>query len=193
LIADGFDDEFVSKLVQERLYGTGVGQYEGITNSGSFLSVTRDGANAIVMDDILAMFARHWDTGGAMWVANKTTIPQIAALQIATAGGVSGTPAFIPSVNGSMPATLMGMPIVFTEYAKALGTPNDLMLCNWSQYLEGSIGGIEQAQSMHVRFSTMEQAFRFSARNDGKSWWKTALTPKNGDTLSPFVGLGAAS
>lgn len=193
IIADGFDDEFVSKLVQERLYGTGAGEYEGITRSNSFLSVTRDTASQINIDDVLAMFARHWDIGGAMWIANKTTLPQIAKLQIATAAGVSGTPAFLPSVNQGMPATLMGLPIVFNEYAKALGTPNDLMLCNWSQYLEGSIGGISQAQSMHVRFSNMEQAFRFSTRNDGRSWWNSKLTPKHGDTLSPFVGLGAAS
>ena len=44
---------------------------------------------------------------------------------------------------------------------------------------------------MHVRFDVGERAFRFYRRNDGQWWWRTVLTPKNGDTLSPTVTLAA--
>jgi len=192
LIGSGFGDEFTFHLNQERLYGTGASEYQGITNSGCFISVTRSTASAIDIDDVLNMFARFWGSGGGMWLANYNTLPQIAKLQIKDNNGNSGTPAFLPSVNAGVPATLMGLPIYFSEHPKALGTPNDLMLCNWSQYLEGSIGGINQAQSMHVRFLYNEQCFKFGTRNDGRAWWNSPLTPKNGDTLSPFIGLGSA-
>jgi HK97 family phage major capsid protein len=124
-----------------------------------------------------------------MWVANQTCLPQIATLQIATAGGVSGTPAFMPSVNNALGGTLMGVPIEFNEHAEVLGDTNDIMLADWSQYLEGSKGGINSAESVHVRFVYNEKAFKFGMRNDGKSWWKEKLTPKKGLTMSPFIGL----
>jgi hypothetical protein len=45
---------------------------------------------------------------------------------------------------------------------------------------------------MHVRFSYDEMAFRITYRVNGQPAWKTALTPKNGNsTVSPFVTLEA--
>jgi hypothetical protein len=32
---------------------------------------------------------------------------------------------------------------------------------------------------------------KLTARNDGRPWIASPLTPVNGDTLSPFVALGA--
>jgi len=192
IINRGFNEQMPFHLNQERLFGSGVGEYEGITLSGSFISITRNNAGEIDIDDVLAMFARGWNTGSSIWLANQTTIPKIARLQIATTDGASGTPAYLPSVNEGMPGTLLGLPIFFTEHCKALGTANDLMLTNWGEYLEGSIQGMRSETSMHVRFLNNEQAFKFWTRNDGRSWWNTPLTPLNGDTLSPFVGLGSA-
>ena len=84
---------------------------------------------------------------------------------------------------------LDGRPIFFTEFAKAVGTAGDIILGNWSQYLEGTYESEQYAESIHVRFAAAERAFRFYRRNDGQWWWKTALTPKNGSTLSPVVTL----
>ena len=42
---------------------------------------------------------------------------------------------------------------------------------------------------MHVRFLAAERAFRFYRRNDGQWWWRSALTPRAGSTLSPVVTL----
>jgi len=45
---------------------------------------------------------------------------------------------------------------------------------------------------VHVRFIEGEEVFRAEVRNDGKPWWNTAMTPKNGGaTLSPFVTIAA--
>ena len=51
-------------------------------------------------------------------------------------------------------------------------------------------GGVQQASSMHVRFTTGEQTFRAFYRVDGQAVPRAALTPFKGSaTLSPFVVL----
>ena len=63
---------------------------------------------------------------------------------------------------------------------------------DFDQYAKSNdYNGETFAESVHVRFLNNERAFRVVARNAGRSWWRSALTPKNGDTLSPFVALGA--
>ena len=62
-----------------------------------------------------------------------------------------------------------------------------------SEYLEGTYQSEQFAESIHVRFTSAERAFRFYRRNDGRPWWTAALTPKNGDSLSPVVVLEARS
>ena len=51
-------------------------------------------------------------------------------------------------------------------------------------------GGLEMAESVHVRFLYNEKTFRFMFPINGAPTWKSALTPANGsNTLSPFVSL----
>ena len=143
-------------------------------------------ADTITVTDILAMRARIWGFNNAIWLANHDTIGQIGKLE----GTVGHSNIFNPRISEAMPDTLLGRPIFFTEYTKTLGDANDILLLNMSQYLEGQLGGVNQAQSIHVRFLANEECFKFSMRNDGKPWWNAALTPRNSTaTLSPFVGL----
>ena len=67
----------------------------------------------------------------------------------------------------------------------------DLILVNWAEYIEALYQGLQQAESIHVRFVNHERSFKFWVRNCGQPWWSTALTPKYGDTLSPLVTLAA--
>ena len=61
-----------------------------------------------------------------------------------------------------------------------------------SQYYLATKGGIQAAQSIHVRFIYDESVFRFVYRIDGQPAWSSALTPfKGSNTVSPFVGLAA--
>jgi hypothetical protein len=51
---------------------------------------------------------------------------------------------------------------------------------------------LQSAESLHVRFEYNERTFRFTMRNDGRCWWRSAITPKKSSTtLSPFVTLAA--
>lgn len=192
LIAEGFGDEFRSRIMQERISGLGGGQFTGVLNAGCTVSVAKETGQAaatIELTNVLKMLARAYQP--QMWLANRTVIPQLGQLNQAV--GTGGSPVFVTNASDVFPMRLFGLPLAFSEHCPTLGTVGDLILCNWREYLEGTLGGTEMAESIHVRFVNKETAFRFSLRNDGLPWWTSALTPKNGDTVSPFVTLATRS
>ena len=193
LLEAGFRDEFTAKLHDERLNGSGVGQFLGILNSAALVTVAKEAGQAedtVVFNNVLKMRARAWGYANAIWCANHDVLPQLAVMSIPV--GTGGVPVFISSANPDIPDILFGRPIIFTEFCKTVGDVGDICLCNCSQYLEGTYQPIQGASSIHVRFVNHEQAFKFWMRNDGRPWWTSALTPKNSAaTLSPFVTLAA--
>lgn len=192
LIQSGFGDEMSSEIFDEKINGTGVGEYEGVLNTPSLITIakeTNQAASTIVFENIVKMYARCWGKNNAIWVANHDTLPTLA--QMNQTVGTAGIPAWQTSAREGEPNRLMGLPVFFSEYAKSVGTKGDIMLCNWNEYLEGTLQPLQSEESMHVRFLNHENAFKFFTRNDGRAWWKTAMTPKNGSTLSPFVTLAA--
>ena len=188
ILAAGFSDQFNFHMIGERLVGTGIGEHQGVLNAPATISIAKETGQAaatINYQNILKMSARCWRYGSARWIANHTTKPQLAQLVLAI--GTGGVPIYQPG-NGA-PDMLLGRPIMYTEHAKALGTVGDIILGNWSEYLEGLYQPLQSAESIHVRFLNHERTMKFWLRNAGAPWWRTALTPKNGDTLSPFITL----
>jgi HK97 family phage major capsid protein len=191
LLEAGFSDEFGAKLLSERLGGTGAGMFEGVNNAPCLITQgkeTGQAATTIVYENIVKMRARCWRYGGAVWLANHDTLPQLMTLTIAV--GTGGVPIWQPSAREDHPDLLLGRPLHMSEFAQTLGTNGDLLLGNWSQYLEGTLTTAQQAESIHVRFINHERTFKFWLENDGRSWWRSALTPRvSTTTLSPFVRL----
>ncbi len=191
IIEAGFREQYGSHILNEKIRGTGVGEYLGVLNSPCKVDIAKENnqtANTIVYANLLKMRARCWGYGQAIWLANQDIIPQLGLLNVAT--GTGGLPVYMPSAREDMPDMLFGRPIFYSEYPETLGTSGDLILSNWSQYLEGDLQGLQSAESMHVRFEQNERCFRVTARNDGRPWWRSALTPKKGaGTLSPIVTL----
>lgn len=190
MIQAGFGDEFTSKLIVERMQGTGVGEYLGILNSGATLSIgeeTGQAAATIVYENILKMRARCWGYANAIWMGNHDIVSQLMLMNQSV--GTGGQAVWQPSAREDHPDTLLGRPLILTEYCKTLGTTGDLWCVNWSQYLEGTYQPLQNAESIHVRFVNHERCFKFWMRNAGQPWWRAALTPKNGATMSPFVKL----
>lgn len=191
LVSSGFQDEISSKLFDEILNGTGVGEYEGIMNNPAVVSVAKEtgqSAATIVFENIANMRARCWGFNRAVWLANYDCLPTLA--QMKQTVGASGVPAWQASARDGEPDRLWGRPIYFTEYTETVGTNGDIVLANFSEYLEGEYQPLQNAESIHVRFLNHERAFKFWMRNDGRGWWRSALTPKKGaNTLSPFVTL----
>lgn len=188
LLEQGFRQEFTSHIIDERLNGTGVGEYEGVMNSPALVSVAKEGSQAadtIVYNNVLKMRSRCWGYQNAIWLANHDTFPQLAILEDAGNNNV-----YMPSAREDRPDLLLGRPIFYTEYTQTLGDLGDIVLVNFTEYLEGILQPLQGAESIHVRFVEHQRTFKFWLRNAGTGWWKTALTPKNSTTtLSPFVAL----
>lgn len=192
LIEQGFRTEFASKLINERINGTGVGQMTGVINSACILSVAKEvgqAADTIVYQNIVKMRSRCWNYSNAVWMYNADCLPTLATMFMPI--GTSGVPMWISSAREGEPDMLWGRPAFPTEYLPTVGDTGDILLGDWSQFLEGTYQQVVGAESIHVRFLYNERTFRFTMRNDGAPWWSGVLTPKNGSTLSPFVKLDA--
>ena len=160
------------------------------------IAVTRDTSSRILGTDIIAMRARCWGYGSAIWIANHDCFGELMRLGAAAYDAQAATPLagsnalFVQSLTEDIPDRILGRPCFFSESAETLGTSGDLSLVNWSQYLEGLYQPLQSAESMHVRFVNHERAFKFWLRNAGAPWWRAALTPRESSTtLSPIVKL----
>ncbi len=170
--------------------GDGVGKPLGITAAPCLVSQVRLDANEVNPDDFANMWSRRW-TGANdyVWLIN----PTVAAWMNMFA--VGNFPVYMPAgtLVGKPYGTLYGCPVIETEHVPAAKSANDVLLCSLSNYQTISKGGVQAASSIHVSFTTDETCFRWVFRIDGAPLWHSALTPENGSTVSPFVGLAAAS
>jgi len=198
LVMNLFPQAIAYKEDEEFLTANGAGKPLGIQNAAnnSKIAVPKEAAQVketINSQNILKMYSRAWGKNNAVWVANHNTFPQLATMVLSV--GTGGVPLWLPGNNtglaGAPNGTLLGRPLLLTEQVPTLGTEGDVGLYDFSQYLIGerSGEGLQSATSIHLRFDYGEVAFRFTLRNDGQPWWRAPLTPKNGDTLSPFVTL----
>lgn len=193
LLGAGFSQEFQSKMLNEKISGTGVGEPEGIINCPATIAIAKEGgqsADTIVPNNILKMRAQCWNYGNAIWIANHDTFMQLSALVVESTNNAGLVKYYHQSLAEDRPDMLLGRPIYYSEYAKTLGDKGDIILADWSQYLWGTLQGQQSAESVHVRFINHERTFKFWQMNDGRGWWRSALTPVNSSTtLSPFVVL----
>jgi HK97 family phage major capsid protein len=192
LINAGFGQEFASKMLQEKISGTGASEPEGVLNASCTVSVAKEGgqaADTINGTNLVKMRARSWNFGNSIWLANHDAYPQLASAHIA--GSNSDSQIYQHSLMEGRPDMLLGRPIVYTEYCPTLGDNGDIILGCWSEYLWGTlVNGLRRRESMHVRFLERERTLQVYTCNDGRCWWSSALTPVNGsNTLSPFVTL----
>jgi len=173
--------------------GSGVGKPLGILNSGALVTVAKESgqtATTIVAENIVNMWARR-SGSNHVWFVNRDVFPQLIQLSLAV-GTAGGSLVFMPpgGLSGSPYGSLLGAPVVEIEHAQTLGTVGDIILADMSQYAMINKGGIDRAESMHVRFVYDESVFRFVYRVDGQPVWSSPLTPAHGtNTISPFVAL----
>ena len=181
--------------------GLGGGVPKGILASTdtALISVAAEGGQAaasIVTENVVNMYSRMWTPGlrNAVWLVHQTVWPQLYTMYIA--GGAGNVPVFLPpgGLSAAPYGTLMGLPVLASEYCQQLGTLGDILLVDLSQYQGIEKGGVQSASSIHVRFIYDETVFRFVYRFDGQPSWNSALTPAHGTTtVSPFVGLATRS
>lgn len=196
-LSNGFNSQFAAFKLNEKLRGVGGNERLGVLTAlaastlGPTISIAKESAQAtktIVSANILKMRSRCWGYSNAIWIANHDTYPQLAVLSIAV--GVAGGLVYQQSMVEDRPDMLLGRPIFYSEYASTLGGQGDLILGNWSQYMEGEYQPVTMAESIHVRFLNNERTLRFMKRDCGAPSWRVPLTPNQStNTLSPFVVL----
>jgi HK97 family phage major capsid protein len=170
---------------------------KGLLASGATISVAKEtgqGADTIVSQNIMKMWARMWGRSrrNAIWLYEQSCEPQLMQMTIGV--GTGGALVFTPpgGLSAAPYATIFGRPAIPHESCKVVGDNGDLILIDPTEYQMIEKGGIQSASSIHVAFTTGEQLFRFTYRVDGQPLWNSALTPKSGgDTLSPYVTLAA--
>lgn len=189
-------EEFKFMLGDAVLNGTGAGQPLGIHNSGALVSVAKESgqlAATLETENILKMYSRFYapNLGNSLWLHNQDIGPELFTMTLGI--GAAGVVTYMPpgGVSGSPYASLMGRPMLPTEFNSTLGTQGDLTLADLSQVLSISKGGIAQAVSMHVEFLTDQIALRFTMRVDARPWEVAPITPYKGasNTQSSFVTL----
>ena len=86
--------------------------------------------------------------------------------------------------------SIYGRPVVVVEQCATVGTPGDIILADYSQYVMADKGDMQSAISMHVRFLTDEATYRWIYRCDSSPTWHTPLVPFQGtNSMSPFIAL----
>lgn len=189
---NAFSSEFAFKIDDEIFRGNGAGQCLGFTVAPNLMvTVAKESsqsAASIVVANLTKMMTRMPARSfqRAVWLCNQDCLGEFPLMTI------GNMPVYLPGGNiaGAPFGTIFGRPIVPIEQAETMGTKNDLILADLSQYITITQGGIQGAQSMHVRFIYDEMTFKWSWDVNGQPAWKQAVTPyKGSNTLSPFVNL----
>jgi len=170
------------------LTGNGVGMPLGVLNSPARINVARAGAGAVAYADIANMISSFtpdsWTKG--VWVCSLSVLPQ---LMVMVDAGNHRVFEGKDNMKG-LPPALLGIPIIFTGRVPVLGTPGDLMLCDFSYYLLKEGFGPSVEASPHLYFKENKTIIKAFHNVDGEPWLTAPLTLEDSVTqVSPFVCL----
>ena len=188
-------NEISFKLDLALLKGTGAGTPLGVVGAPGTIQIAKangQSAGSIVAENIASMWSRLAAPcrKRAVWLINEDAEAQLE--QIGASGGTaSATGMYFPAgaAGGNPYPLLKGRPVLVVEQASLLGTPGDIVLGDFSEYVL-----IERAMkadlSLDVLFASNQAVFRFVYRCDGRPAWSTPITPYNGGvSRAAFVTL----
>jgi len=196
-IAIAYVNELRFKTEWAALFGDGWVQPAGIMGSGALITVPKQpgqAAGTFVAANATDMFSRMWgpSRARAVWFVNQRLETQLQTLTLPIGSGGAEMPLYRFSESDDEPNRFMGRPVIPLEYMQPPGTPGDILFVDPAEFLFTQKDSIETAISLHVKFLTDEQAFRFTWRVDGQPMWHLPVTPATGgNTLSPYVALAA--
>jgi HK97 family phage major capsid protein len=177
------------------LSGSGVGEPLGVYNASGAVTVTKETgqvADTIVWENIVKMYSRMLpgSHARAVWLVPPNAFPELATMALSV--GTGGSAIWLNNGVAGPPMTILGRPVVVTEKAPTVGDAGDISFVDFSYYLIGDRQQMTASSSPHFKFQNDLTAFKVISRVDGRPWLQSAITPRNsGDTLSPYVKLGA--
>lgn len=194
-ISTAFGQEMSFRLENAIFNSLGVGRPAGIMNSNALIKVPKEigqASGTIQTPNIVKMWARLWAPSrrNAVWVCNAEAEEQLLTLALPVGSGGSEVPLYKTTDDPErQPYNLMlGRPVIPVEYCPLPGNPGDVAAFDLSRYLLAMRERTNQEVSIHVKFLTGEQAFRFRMRVDGAPVDTQPIIPMNGTvTQSPFV------
>lgn len=191
------------KVNKSLIRGDGAGECMGILNSSAKVTVSKEGsqpAGSILGVNCLKMYARMpaQYIPSSVWMINQDSFPGLGQMfiPVTNAAGtenVGGWPVYVPAngLAGAPYGTILGQPVIPSEYCSTLGTEGDIIFTSWQAYLtltKTNPTGIDV--SIHVEFDKDKSAFRLVTRIYGAPWWSRPLTRDQGsNTLSTIVTL----
>lgn len=199
IFSQAFTEEMNFMIEDALINGTGAGQPLGILNCPALVSVAKETGQAaatVVYENIQKMYARLYarSRSNAVWFINQDVEPQLNMMSMPV--GTGGVPVYLPPGGASVSpyGILLGKPVIPIEYCATVGTVGDIILADMSQVLAIDKDAMQADSSIHVRFTTNENTFRYIYRYNAQPVWNSALTPFKGSaTQSPFVALATRS
>jgi HK97 family phage major capsid protein len=172
------------------LRGNGVAKPLGVQSWAGVVQPTRTTASQFKLADVANMYARLLSGGderSICWVIHPTVLAQLVQMT----GGDQVI--FLGNDLQRRPTMkMLNYDVKVSEKVPALGTANDVTLCDFQHYLIGDRQQVEIAYSEHVAFLTNQSVWRFVSRVGGQPWLRDKVTLADASsTLSPFVGLTA--
>jgi len=174
----------IAKEEKAFISGTGVLQPTGFLGHPSNVTVTRGTANKIVFDDVVTMVSKATEGQNYVFIASKTTLPQLVALRDANNNNI-----WQPSAREGVPGTLLGYPVLFSERMSVLGTAGDLAFVDLTKYIIKDGSGISLMVDPYSRAINGITRLYFGWRVAGAPWLQTPLKSEDGVLRSPFVIL----
>lgn len=154
------------------IQGTGGKQPLGIINDPSVLSVFRQTADTVEVQDVLNMEARMpsvFDTG-AVWFITKNVRAALRGQTVSASSKELVLQEMYGDLAKGYDMTILGKPAFLADgKIPALGSAADIILANWTYYYIGFRQDFSMDSSRHYKFRNNRTALRCSGRLDGQA------------------------
>ena len=143
LLEKGFEDKFAARLVNERIFWHGRRRFEGVINCPALITASRDaaqsnGSKTITYTNIINMMARCWHYRRPCGYTTTTACRSSCSCTSIRPASRTPWPYRVADLGPRRePDMLFGRPAIAREFCPDRGPHGDIVLGNWTEYLEG--------------------------------------------------------
>src|SRR5581483_10930321 len=133
----------------------------------ALIKVTRQTANQITAQDVFTMLSQHTACPNSRWLISRTALPQLFGMTVSNTAFVTFLQNLRDPTVGNSLGTLLGYPVIISDFMNALGSESDLALVNPDFYAAAIRQQLTVESSIHVEFVKDLTTYRFVARGGG--------------------------